>query len=57
MANPCLVQGKAQDIEWNKMVLFQMWLSGIDTVKWIEVWASDGGSALKLMLDINIWIY
>lgn len=30
------------------MFLFQLWLSGIDTVEQIEVWASDEGSALKL---------
>lgn len=37
--------------------MFQIWLPGIDTVEWIEVWVSDEGSALKLILEINICIY
>ena len=39
------------------MFLFQVWLSGIDTVGQIQVWAGDEGSALKLVLESNICIY
>lgn len=39
------------------MYLFQMWLSGTDAVEQIEVWASDEGSALKLILEFDICIY
>jgi len=56
VSNPCFLQEKARNIKWNGVFLFQMWLSGMDTVGWTQVWASDEGSALKPVLESNICI-